>query len=127
MRLSFLGSERTQHITSIHFDEEQCNKLLSHAKNIISIHGKKGAESFVMLGGLDSDLISSAEKAFVLAGFAVRPPESNVTGTEPHNVCNRGTSGKGLQIEMSRGLRDSLVQDPERMETFSKAIRSIIH
>lgn len=122
----FLGNERTQHITSTHFDEENCLSLVSKSKGVISIHGKKGSEEFVMLGGLDNGLISKTELSLKGAGFVVLPTENNVGGIEPDNICNRGSSGKGLQIEVSRGLRDSLVQDPEKMRHFSQAVRKLV-
>lgn len=122
----FLGSERTQHITSTHFDEENCINLVSKSKNVISIHGKKGPEEFIMLGGLDSDLISKIGLALRAAGFAVLPTAGGVGGIEPNNICNKGSSGKGLQLELSRGLRDALVQDPEKMKFFAQIIRSLI-
>lgn len=122
----FLGADRSQHITSTHFDEESCIDLLSKSKKAISIHGKKGMDEFVMLGGLDDGLISKAEQALQENGFKIIPTADGVAGIEPTNICNRGSSGKGLQIEMSRGLRDSLVQDSAKMESFAQIIRSLI-
>ena len=122
----FLGGERTQHITSTRFDEKNCVNLVSKSKNVISIHGKTGSEEFVMLGGLDSDLISKAEPALKEAGFAVLLATDGVGGIESNNICNRGSSGKGLQLELSRGLRDLFVQDPEKMKFFAQIIRGLI-
>jgi phage replication-related protein YjqB (UPF0714/DUF867 family) len=31
-------------------------------------------------------------------------------GRNPANICNRGANGKGVQLEISRGLRDNLTQ-----------------
>ncbi|MDP1689595.1 MAG: poly-gamma-glutamate hydrolase family protein [bacterium] len=121
----FLGNESRQHITSTHFDEKDCLDLISKSKKVISIHGEKGSEEFVMLGGLDKDLIAKAERGLTDAEFTVIPPASNVRGNEENNLCNRCTSGKGLQIEMSRGLRDSLVQDQARMNAFAQIIRNL--
>ncbi|MDO8451348.1 MAG: poly-gamma-glutamate hydrolase family protein [bacterium] len=122
----FLGGERTQHITSTHFDEENCVNLVSKSKNVISIHGKKGVEEFVMVGGLDNDLVSKIEIALKAAGFTILPASNGIGGIEPNNICNKGSSGKGLQLELSRGLRDSLIQDSEKMGRFSQIIRGLI-
>lgn len=121
----FLGSDSTQHITSHNFDESSCIDLLSRSKKTISIHGKKGSDEFVILGGLDTELISKAEQALQESGFKVIPTTDTVAGIEPSNICNKGSSGKGLQIEMSRELRDSLVQDQSRMMTFAQIIRNL--
>lgn len=120
----FLGTDRTQHITSPNFDEPNCLHLLSRCKEAISIHGKSGDGEFVMLGGLDSDLISKAEQTLCEHGFSVI--QTTFDGKQESNICNRGSSGKGLQIEMSRKLRDSLTTNPERMGIFAQIIRDLI-
>ena len=122
----FLGSDRAQHITSHNFDETSCIDLLSRSKEAISIHGKKGEGEFVMLGGLDVDLISKAESALREHGFEVDQATDGVAGIQESNICNRGSSGRGLQIEMSRGLRDTLISDPEKMRLFAETIRNLI-
>lgn len=123
---SFLGNSEKHHITSIHFDEPECINLISRCRTVVSIHGKSGSGEFVMLGGLDDELIAKAAKALTEAGFEVKAPSSNVAGRGHLNVCNRGTSGKGLQIEMSRELRKALVSDIQMMAEFTNVIRETI-
>ncbi len=122
----FLGKEQYQHITSAHFNEERCLNLVSRSKYVISIHGKKGAEEFVMLGGLAKDLISRSSAALEQKGFTVLPPEPGVEGILIGNICNKGMTGEGLQIELSRGLRDAFTQSPEKLEAFAEAIRRLV-
>ncbi|MCC7248772.1 MAG: poly-gamma-glutamate hydrolase family protein, partial [Lysobacter sp.] len=40
--------------------------------------------------------------------------------------CNRGKSGLGVQLEISRGLRDQLCLNYPYLLSFSKAIRSVL-
>jgi phage replication-related protein YjqB (UPF0714/DUF867 family) len=120
----FLGSDRTQHITSANFDEPSCLALLAKCKEAISIHGKKGDGEFIMLGGLDSELVSKAEQALREHGFTIIP--TTFEAKQESNICNRASSGKGLQMEMSRALRDSLTTDLEKMSMFVKIIRNLI-
>ena len=122
----FLSNAERQHITSINFDESRCINLIAKSKGVVSIHGKNGEGEFVMLGGLDQNLISKTKNALTKLGFEVRPTTSTVMGIDPRNVCNRGASGQGLQIEMSRQLRKALVQDSQKMMRFSGIIREAI-
>jgi phage replication-related protein YjqB (UPF0714/DUF867 family) len=122
----FVGNTVGQHITSTRFDEPRCLDLIARHKTVISIHGKSGPEAFVMLGGLDTQLVESTAKALADGGFEVRVPTAHTAGTESTNICNKGTSGKGLQIEMSRGLRESLLHDPVQMRLFTQSIRQAI-
>ena len=122
----FLGTDRSQHITSHNFDEPSCIALLARCKEAISIHGKAGPGEFVMLGGLDADLISKTKSALQGHGFTVDETSPSVAGTQPTNICNRGSSRMGLQIEMSRELRDLLIANPERMWEFAHTIRALV-
>ena len=38
----------------------------------------------------------------------VAKQNSKYRGVNPKNICNRGATGKGVQLEISRGLRDDL-------------------
>ena len=121
----FSGHRAELHITSTHFDEPQCLQLVEQSVTVITIHGKEGAEKFVMLGGLDRDLVVRAGDALADVGFELVHASSNVPGDEIENICNKGTSGKGLQIEVSRGLRDLLYRDTTRMHAFADAVRGV--
>lgn len=42
-------------------------------------------------------------------GFDVRKhPDPNLQGLDPRNICNRGTAGAGVQLELSREVRETL-------------------
>jgi phage replication-related protein YjqB (UPF0714/DUF867 family) len=47
-------------------------------------------------------------------------------GTDPQNICNRGKSGQGVQLEISRKVRDLLRNDKKQLKVFSDAVRSAI-
>lgn len=121
----FSGTKKEQHITSTRFDEKECIDLVSKSQKIISVHGKKGKDEYVMLGGLDEKLISKLSTSLSLSGFKTIEPTNDVAGMQKNNICNMGISGSGLQLELSKGLRDSLVKDPKKMEKFAKIIRDL--
>lgn len=123
---TFLGANPSQHITSNRFDEPKYLSLLEKVETIITIHGKKGSEEFIMLGGLDENLIQEISSSLTRLGVTIIPPSDDVSGTSPQNMCNRGTSGKGVQIEISRGLRDRLLQDEILLVGFREAVTSVL-
>jgi GNAT superfamily N-acetyltransferase len=47
-------------------------------------------------------------------------------GTDPMNICNRGKSRQGVQLEVSRKVRDLLRSDQGQLRVFSDAVRRAI-
>lgn len=97
------------HITSDHFDEPCALALLRDADIAISIHGAKGAEPAAYLGGLDRSLRDTILALLRGAGIeAADDPSPTRQGRSVRNLCNRGRSGHGVQIELTYGLRRAL-------------------
>ena len=96
------------HITSTHFDEPMCLTLISQSEVVLTIHGE-GSDAdaaAVFTGGRNGELNQLLTAALTSAGFDVRQhPDPRLQGLEPDNVCNRGTTGRGVQLELSRSLR----------------------
>jgi len=100
------------HITSDKFDEPYGLKIIKKAKTVLAIHGCKGNEPIVHLGGMDDDLIKKMEKLLAGAGFkALRNPRQGLKGKRSRNICNQGRTGQGVQIEISVGLRRKMFDD----------------
>jgi phage replication-related protein YjqB (UPF0714/DUF867 family) len=96
------------HITSTRFDEPLCLTLLEGSEVVITLHGEStdADGEGVFLGGLDEELGCRIKAALEDEGFAVRQhPDPNLQGRERGNLCNRGTSGMGVQLELSRAVR----------------------
>jgi len=47
-------------------------------------------------------------KELKAVGIAVANRNFKYPGVNPDNICNRGASGRGAQLEISRGLRDDI-------------------
>lgn len=102
------GGFRNLHLTSIHFDEPRALALVGKAKTAITVHGCRFEEPVVYLSGTDTALEQKLCAAFNAAGIkASIEGHPYQTGTNPANICNRNRTGKGVQIEFSRGIRDS--------------------
>jgi phage replication-related protein YjqB (UPF0714/DUF867 family) len=44
----------------------------------------------------------------------------------PNNICNRGLSGAGVQLELTKALRELLLRSPPKMAALANPIRSSI-
>lgn len=99
------------HITSTRFDEPMCMTVIARSESVVTIHGEHSEADGegVFIGGLDDELGASFGDALTAKGFDVRKhSDPKLRGREPKNVCNRGLSGKGVQFELSKSVRQSM-------------------
>jgi phage replication-related protein YjqB (UPF0714/DUF867 family) len=108
------------HVTSHNFDEPAALKLISTSDIVIAIHACTGTAGRVYLGGLDIALKTSIARELHARGIGVSMKDSRFKGTNPGNICNRGRTGKGVQLEITRDLRD----DPAQKEIIAEAVRA---
>jgi phage replication-related protein YjqB (UPF0714/DUF867 family) len=112
------------HIESHLFDEPCALQAVQKAEVVITVHGQiDQKDGFVMVGGLDESLGSEMKRQLEGAGFETRPPTEGLMGTDPMNICNRGRLKQGVQLEISRKIRDLLRTDEEQLQQFADAIR----
>ncbi|MGD0501819.1 MAG: poly-gamma-glutamate hydrolase family protein [Steroidobacteraceae bacterium] len=114
------GQNRTLHITSHRFDHPHCLALASHSQVVLSVHGCLG-ESCIHVGGLDEKLTDRLTAELSAAAFNVVSPSPRYPGRHPGNICNRGSSGKGAQLEITYDLRTS-----GRTEAIARAVRAAL-
>lgn len=129
---SFEGIQRRNnytdlHITSTNFDEPGAVEAVSRAEIVVAIHGERDeTRSFVILGGLHFDLCARLRTALEETGFSVEVEGPGLEGRSQRNICNRGRSGQGVQLEISRALRDELVEDEGLRGSFVNAVREVL-
>jgi phage replication-related protein YjqB (UPF0714/DUF867 family) len=104
------------HITSSRFDEPNAMALVAASPAAIALHGELDCpDQVVFLGGLDKELGKRIQAALEAAGFVVRiHDDPNLQGVDKNNICNRGRSGQGVQLELSQPLRDSFFPSFDR-------------
>ena len=120
------GNEKL-HLTSHRFDEPLAKRAAASALWVLAIHGERSPDrSFVMVGGLWDSCREGLGEAFEKAGIAVVGPRHGLGGVNPGNICNRGQSGTGGQLELSEGLRRVLRKDPEELRRFIELVRGIL-
>lgn len=97
---------RRLHITSTNFDEPRCVELIKVSHTVVAIHGEGSAGVSVFLGGKDDELGARMRTALERSGYVVKTHGNPaLQGLHNANICNRGCSGAGLQLELSSGLR----------------------
>jgi phage replication-related protein YjqB (UPF0714/DUF867 family) len=112
------------HIESHLFDEPRALQAVEKADIVITVHGQiEQKEEFVMVGGLNDGLRSDIERQLEAAGFQTRPPTEGLLGTDRMNICNRGKLRQGVQLEVSRKVRDVLRTNQDQLQTFASAVR----
>lgn len=113
------------HITSTSFDEKTCLDLLSRTETVLGIHGRSDGDDpeTIFLGGRDLVLKSQIESELKLGGFKSTGNGHRLPGVERDNICNRGTSSAGVQLEIPRTLRDRLVDDNALRMRFVECVR----
>ena len=115
------------HIESHLFDEPRALEAVQKAEVVITVHGQiDQKEGFVMVGGLNESLRSKVKEQLGAASFETRAPTEGLMGTDPMNICNRGKSKRGVQLEVSRKARDLLRSDGDRLRLFAEAMRRAI-
>jgi phage replication-related protein YjqB (UPF0714/DUF867 family) len=118
---------RPLHIESHLFDEPRALQVVQKADVVISVHGQiDQKEEFVMVGGLNDSLRSEITRELEGAGFQTRVPTEGLRGTDSQNICNRGKLRRGVQLEVSRKVRDLLRTDENELQKFASVIRKAI-
>jgi phage replication-related protein YjqB (UPF0714/DUF867 family) len=93
------------HLASHHFDEPRALDLISRCDTVIAVHGYAAPGPDVLLGGLNERLKRDVAQALGEIGFSYLTDGHRFPGKDPRNICNRGRSGEGLQLELSEGFR----------------------
>lgn len=113
---------RALHLTSEYFDERRCLELIADCDRVVAVHGRKGGEVEVLLGGRDKALAVLIAKALETEGVRARLGGHDFTGTASTNICNQGKSKAGVQLELTEALRGS----PDGVAGVVRAVRSML-
>jgi phage replication-related protein YjqB (UPF0714/DUF867 family) len=130
------SDNKTLHITSTQFDDPQLLKLLNSSKGTIAIHGCSGNEQIAYVGGLHDEIRDKILTQLLGNGIkATISSNPSMQGRDANNICNRNLTGRGVQIELTEGLRSamfiSLTRSGRKIRTklfkiFVSTIRAVI-
>jgi phage replication-related protein YjqB (UPF0714/DUF867 family) len=93
------------HLASHYFDEPRALDLVSRHDIVVAVHGYAAPGPDVLLGGLNERLKNEIARALRETGFSYLTDGHRFPGSHPRNICNRGRSGEGVQLELSEELR----------------------
>jgi phage replication-related protein YjqB (UPF0714/DUF867 family) len=95
------------HITSTCFNEPMCLTLIGACERVVTIHGEQSTGDVeIFVGGLDETLGRCVTHELEADGFTVGiHPDGDLQGRDLKNLCNRGTTRAGVQLELSQGVR----------------------
>jgi len=116
------SNNRSLHITSHNFDEPQALQLLARSQIVVAVHACTDDRALVYPGGRNEKLMETIVKELKAVGISVVDRKFKYLGLNPNNICNRGASGKGAQLEISRGLRD----DINKVQTLCDSIHTVL-
>ena len=125
---SFIGKKEPDggdlHLTSHHFDEPIALQLAASHPRLLCVHGilaENGEGAWLIPGGAyrqAQELLKQNLNGIVNLREET-PLGKKYPGVHPKNICNRGSRGEGLQIELSSELRKQLLSNPDFLEAFS--------
>jgi phage replication-related protein YjqB (UPF0714/DUF867 family) len=120
------------HITSDKFDEPEGIRIAEGAGLVLTIHGCIGKTDIIFVGGKDHDFRRILVTSIARAGFSARESERpELRGRRSANICNRGRSGKGGQVEISESLREKMFDnlshgtEKEKNEVFDGVVTAL--
>jgi phage replication-related protein YjqB (UPF0714/DUF867 family) len=115
-----------------------CLSLIERSQAVLTIHGEHGQADgpLLFVGGLHQALRRRIAAALRARGFDVRRhTDPDLQGLDARNLCNRGQSNKGVQLELSRALRLQMFESLSRQgrtrsrpkfRAFVAALRSVV-
>lgn len=104
------GGNGVLHITSHRFDEPTGLRVVARVEVALAIHGHHDrTNEFIAVGGRNGALKERIQQNLAAAGFDVSTANQNgLQAKHPQNLCNRCRSGRGVQLEISRAVREKM-------------------
>jgi phage replication-related protein YjqB (UPF0714/DUF867 family) len=126
------SGNRALHIRSDRFDDFPGAGIAERCRMVVTIHGCRGQEERIYVGGRSHKVKMRIIDALNRAGFhAEESLKPALQGRSRRNICNRCLSGRGVQVEISKGLREKMFKNlskhstREKTETFYCFVRTV--
>jgi phage replication-related protein YjqB (UPF0714/DUF867 family) len=116
---AFKGLKKTEnttlHISSNRYDEPIGLRISREANLVVSIHGCHHQQEIVFIGGMNREIKHKIMNALRMSGFmAIIDEVPGHRGISADNICNRCQCGEGVQLEISKGLREKMFENIDR-------------
>lgn len=92
------------------FDEPFCQVNVGNATRAVSFRGvpdQREREEVVYVSGVDDVLVALLVRELEAAGFVTDTPPLRFEGSDPQNIVNRTKLNAGVQLDLTRSLRQS--------------------
>ena len=125
------GNYPRLHVTSEHWDVEECLILIGQRTHALSVHGTSKPGRIVYIGGRDTATGAGLATALRAAGFTVvQPAPPDIAGTSADNFVNKDSDSVGVQLELTYELRMELFPTKDgppstRGQDFANAVRGV--
>ncbi|HDR7429956.1 TPA: poly-gamma-glutamate hydrolase family protein [Bacillus toyonensis] len=106
-----VSGNRDLHITSTNFDDENARNMARKSNITISIHGYRGEEEVVYIGGLDKELKMKFLIQLKKDGFSATEAPADIAGIKYKNIVNDNKKKAGVQLELTTALRKSFFEN----------------
>ncbi|WP_443111142.1 poly-gamma-glutamate hydrolase family protein [Anderseniella sp. Alg231-50] len=113
------------HVTSHKYDEPQALWAVSKSMRVLAIHGRADRRDTqtIWIGGRDTSAHEVLLSRLQSAGFKCQIQSKSLAGKHSNNICNRGISARGVQLEIPRSLRDELLENDDQLRNLSTELR----
>jgi len=111
------------HVTSTRFNDPTALRMVAKSNKTLSIHGYRNtSESLTLVGGQDKALAAKVKSELKAAGFNISTAKGELGGYSDYNICNKNSTGKGVQLELSTKLRRQLADDENKFQKYVNAL-----
>ena len=121
------------HVTSTNYEERDLSTLQRKAQIALSVHGAANRDAYdervTLIGGGNKAVRDLVWARLEYYGFNVLQAPEGLDGSHKKNLVNRNGSKQdkpGVQLEISRGEREALADNPARLERYGKAVREVL-
>ncbi|MBX3150295.1 poly-gamma-glutamate hydrolase family protein [Candidatus Obscuribacterales bacterium] len=118
------------HVSSESFVHPDLERLQANSGVTLSVHGAANNNDFpervTHIGGKNDILRDLIWDSLSAHGFSVRLGSGRLAGMSDKNFVNK-TANKGVQLEVSRGERESLADNPVRLHRYVDGVRWAIN
>lgn len=120
-------SDQSLHITSSKFNDPKCLEICCNSYYVISIHGCLGEYPGIFIGGRDTIGRKQLVHQFKNSGLLAMK-DRIFPGLHKSNPCNLGKFGIGLQLEVTRKIREDIVNTSpsEQVDAFFRVVSQYI-
>jgi phage replication-related protein YjqB (UPF0714/DUF867 family) len=101
------GNFAALHLSSHLFDEPECLELIGTCDRVVTVHGCGHPGERVLIGGRDASLRWAIAARLKGADLACEDAPGGLDAEDQNNICNRGRTGAGVQLEITSDLRRS--------------------